>query len=323
MKQGILWLFAAMVIMAGTSMVLAAENRSPEADKLFRKGREEWNKGHTKEALEFFKQSEALEHSSLTQLDIAACEARLGRVFSALQIYRALLASNTPDRKHVALIKRNIAKLTPRVAKLHLRLPAIEPKGLNIKIDGQEVTSSDSRGDIEIDPGLHSLVVSAPGHQEVRRVIALREGQTLHPAKIELSPLRPAIKPKPGLPSPVKTHWPGTMIGIGGVVLGFGGVMLGTGLVARREGESAYNTGATPASGMRTNTELAIHGAQTAQMGGREFYTGLALGGVGLALVVLGGRWLGSSEEGARKLPLKPAVQVSKSALGVSVSYAF
>lgn len=323
MKQGMIWLFVAMLVVADPSMAMAAENRHPEADKLFRKGREEWNKGHTKEALDFFKQSEVLAHSSLTQLDIAACEARLGRVFSALQMYRALLASNAPDWKHATLIKRNIAKLTPRVAKLHLRLSAIEPKGMVIKIDGKEIASRDLKGDIEIDPGLHPLVAWAPNHQEVRHIVAVHAGQTQNSPLIQLQRIRSKPEREITKNSPVKTNWPGTVLGVGGVMIGFGAIMVGTGLLARREGEETYHAGAMPATGMRTNTQLATYGAQTAQIGGREFYTGLAFGGVGLALVIVGGRWLGSSERGARKLPLRPTVQVSKTVLEVSLSRAF
>jgi hypothetical protein len=315
--------FFVIALLGRPSMVMAAENVSPEAARLFRKGREEAKKGHTKEALDLFTQSEALEHSSRTQLNIADCEGKLGRVFTALQLYRALLASNPHTWKHVEFVKRNIVELTPRVPKLRLRLPLIETKGLVIKIDGKEYKSLDSKVPVELDPGLHSLVAVAPNHQEQRYVIAMREGQTIDSPQIQMQPLQKIRLSQFSKNVQTKTNWPGTMIGVGGVMVGFGAVMVGTGLLARWEGEETFHAAANPVSEERTNTQRAFQGVQTAEIGGREFYTGLALGSVGLALVVIGGRWLGTWERDSRKQRLEPAVQVSKSAIGFTVSRAF
>lgn len=142
------------------------------AEALFQQGRELLAQGRTAEACDRFAESQRLDASSGTLINLASCHETLGKTASAwaefLAAARLALAQSRPDRAEEA--ERRAAALVPRLSRLTISASA-PPPALVVLRDDTEVGALDVA--IPVDPGSHTIRASAPGYEPWTTTIEL------------------------------------------------------------------------------------------------------------------------------------------------------
>jgi tetratricopeptide (TPR) repeat protein len=132
-----------------------------QSDRLFAEGRALVAQGKPDEACAKFQQSFVIDrHAIGTLLNIGLCNERQGKVATAVKRYREVVdhaeEQNNPDAKQAAVDR--LAVLAPIVPRVQISAVLIE--GETIVVDDATVTP----GEVELDPGDHRIVASAPGY---------------------------------------------------------------------------------------------------------------------------------------------------------------
>jgi hypothetical protein len=241
-------LHAILALSAGLGWVgeVHAQPRDPAAaEALFRRGREAAQRGDWATACPKFAESQRLDGAPGTLLNLAACEAHLGRLASARDHYQAALGAMSSRDDRVAFTKRQLADLDGKVP--HLTLSATNlPPGTKLSRDDAPVADALLGVPLPLDPGEHTVVVSAPGYVGRTIVVTLAVGETRTvavDAGVPVAPPRPAAVAPVSRPASVsklrveaaevdvKPH--GNPRHAIGVVMGAAGVVgLGLGAVA-------------------------------------------------------------------------------------------
>lgn len=143
-----------------------ASNDKVAAEALFEQGRALVAQGKYAEACPRFADSERLDPSSGTLLNLASCYEKLGRTATAWATYReaasAASAANRAD--YVTIAQRHADALAPKLAKLTANI-AQPVEGLVVRRDGVEMARSEWGVPIPIDAGSHTVEAEAPGYK--------------------------------------------------------------------------------------------------------------------------------------------------------------
>jgi hypothetical protein len=154
-----------------------AQSRNPSAaGALFRAGRESMERGEVAKACAQFEESQRLESAPGTQLNLAACEAKLGHLARALELFRTVRDRLPGEDFRLAFIDEQMATLSKRVAQLTLVLPS-DAVGVRVEWDGVQLGAASMGVALPVDPGRHVAVVRAAGREERRFEWDLREGE--------------------------------------------------------------------------------------------------------------------------------------------------
>lgn len=149
------------------------------AESLFNEGRALIRAGKVAEGCAKLEESARLDQASGTVLSVADCREKLGRTASAWADYKSALElaqrAKRPDR--VALAKKKIEELEPKVPYLVLAPPRDKILGLKVTIDGTELTEQALGTRLALDEGSHSIVATAPGYQPVSLDVTLSTGK--------------------------------------------------------------------------------------------------------------------------------------------------
>ncbi len=182
---------AALTWICALAVPVRAE--SSAADALFREGRQLLVAGKIAEACEKLEQSQALDPSSGTLMNLAYCHAQLGRTASAwlefVSAERQAIAQGHAERAREA--RRQIVALEPLLSHLTIRVTTTTP-GLVVRL-GQQALSAASVGTPQpVDPGRHAVHVSAPGYRAWSTTVELAEpGESV----LEVPPLAAEAAP--------------------------------------------------------------------------------------------------------------------------------
>ncbi|MCU0694198.1 MAG: hypothetical protein MUF54_22625 [Polyangiaceae bacterium] len=188
-KEGAIWLLAtASAAVAAPGM--AQDSAASEA--LFDKGVAEMEAGGYATACPALAESYRLDPRPGTMFTLAECEAKWGRVASAVAHYSdyvGMVSSMPPqsrerhlDRERTAVAQ--LETLKPQVPRLTLILPADAPEGTVVKRDGVVLRGASLGTPLPADPGEHMVTTQVPGGVEHAKQINIALGET---ARIELS----------------------------------------------------------------------------------------------------------------------------------------
>ena len=221
----------------------AGGNGKVAAEALFEQGRSLVAEGKFAEACPRFADSQRLDPSPGTLLNLASCYEKLGRTATAWATYReAASAANAANRAdYVASAQRHADALAQKLARLTTTV-AQPVDGLQIRRDGVDVARAEWGVPIPVDAGSHTIEASAPGHKPWSTTVDVAQDgaqaavavPALEAAPVEATPPAPAVTPPPAPtappPAPVDT---GTGNGqrVAGLVVGGVGVV-GLGLSA-------------------------------------------------------------------------------------------
>lgn len=209
-----------------------AGDRKAAAETLFQKGKELMAQNKPEDACPKFEESQRLDPSVGTMLNLARCHSELGRTATAWAEYKQAAtmarAAGQTDREQGA--KEYADKLEPKLSFLTITVET-RTAGLRIKRDGEEVGSPSFGMPIAVDPGKHTIEVSAPGFDTWSTTIEI--GKEADKQTVNVPNLSPAAATDPhaGKPSPQGTNGlriaSYVTLGLGVVGLGVGGAFGG------------------------------------------------------------------------------------------------
>jgi hypothetical protein len=176
---------------------------SPIAEVLFQEGRRLLLSGRTAEACSMLRESQAIEASSGTLLNLALCDERLGRTASAFDEYReaARLARQQGRNDRAAVAVERGGALEPRLARVTVVAPHAPP-GMIVEFDDGPSGGHGLGVPLAVNPGLRRLTVSAPKHRPWTTSLDLRDGDL---RVLEVPPLQTEKEEptrSPGSPEP-------------------------------------------------------------------------------------------------------------------------
>jgi len=187
----LLSLSLAVTSLAAPSLVHAQDNVTV-AEGLFREGRDLMEKGDYAVACDKLAESQRLDPSSGTLLNLAACHEKMGKIATAWAEYLAAarLAQTQNRPKRVEEAKQRAAELQPKVSYLKIVLSEKLPD-TQVKIDDVTLEASVLGSRIPVDPGDRSVEISAPGHKPVTMKVTIgaeHDIQTLTVPKLDVDP---------------------------------------------------------------------------------------------------------------------------------------
>lgn len=153
---------------------------SASAHSLFLSARAAMEKGSFEEACPKLEESMRLDPAIGTQLNLADCYERVGKVASAWAAFldAASMAKTGRQAEREKLARHRAKVLEPRLPKLVIDADASAEPAMDILRDGVTVGSATWGTAIVVDPGSHDIVASAPGKMSWRTLVDAKEGQT-------------------------------------------------------------------------------------------------------------------------------------------------
>jgi hypothetical protein len=230
------------------------------AEALFTEGKRLMADGQAPLACPKFEESQRLDPGLGTLLNLAACYEAVGRVASAWSMFLAAesQARSDENKQGIRVAQKRAAALAPKLSRLVVTVekPDAVPE-LEVRRDDVVVGRGQWGTPIPVDPGVHTVVATAPGRLPFRaRVNVAKAGATMgiRVPELEMAPAEPVQQPRGARPAAThetKQHsdssQPSTGLGtqrvlaIGAGVIGLGGVAVGTifGLKSMSEKEEA------------------------------------------------------------------------------------
>jgi hypothetical protein len=177
-------LWAALGIVSASSRQAMAQDRDPAAaEALFDQARELARAGRYNEACPKFLESNRLDPGIGTQFHLADCYEQSGRLATAwamfLDVASLARSSNQPDREKAA--SKRAAALKPRLPRLLINVPdASQLPGLEIRRDDVLMGTALWGTPVPVDPGVHEITMSAPGHRTLKQTVKLEQGKSVN-----------------------------------------------------------------------------------------------------------------------------------------------
>jgi hypothetical protein len=192
-----------------------------------------------------FQASLELDPAPSTLLNLSRCRERDGKLVEAWYMLQQALKLNRENRGQTDRRREELEGVTlERLAGIERRVPRLRislteaPAGVRVRRDGAIQPASTFGEPLPLDPGIHEIVVDAPGFVEERRSVAIVEGQALdvtitltrltHPIVRSAAP-RPndarSAPPSGGAPSTSRRTIGFVVGGVGVAGLAAGGVL--------------------------------------------------------------------------------------------------
>ncbi len=208
-----------------------AAGRASLAEALFVSAKKLMAEGKYAEACPKLAESHKLDPGGGTLLLLAQCHESEGKLASAWADYRDALAAAIRDNRadRIARCKERLAIIEPKLSHLSVVVaPAAEVSGLVVTLDGVDLPRAAWGTDLPIDPGVHVVRATAPGH------VASEKKLTVGGAPVSE---RVTIDPLVATPEPTAVSTPATVLvdegrsrrTVGWVLVATGAVALGVG----------------------------------------------------------------------------------------------
>jgi hypothetical protein len=258
--------WAAVLLLAPSARAQAPApgNDKVAAEALFEDGRRLVAAGSFAEACPKFADSERLDPSAGTLLNLASCYEKLGRSATAWATYReaASAAGASGRAEYLATAQRHAEALAPTLSRLTVTV-AQPVEGMQVTRDGVRVERAEWGVPIPVDPGPHTMEAIAPGRRSwASGVDVPKDGLQLSvsvpalealppelssppppppPSTTPVSPLPPP-PPPPSVPDERSAERGGGQRLLGLIAGGVGVVGLGVGAAFALSAKSQYNT---------------------------------------------------------------------------------
>ena len=237
----------------------ADDGAKATAEQLFQEGKALARRGLYTEACARFAASQRLEPAIGTQLNLADCLERTGKLASAWAHYREVIPLAERERQdaRAALARARATALEPRVPRLIVRIDGDElerdasGQALEVTRDGVLLERPLWGTPLYVDPGRHEVRATGPGLQPFLEAVTVAEGETAEvdvrlrakdddgaTAPALASPPRRAPRPSTGVAPWWRRRPAATLTGAVGVVAV--GTSLAFGLAAKDQWDSAH-----------------------------------------------------------------------------------
>jgi hypothetical protein len=269
----------------GSRAANAQSEGAAAAQVLFDQGREAMLRRDYDTACQRFRESEQIDPAPGTKLNLADCEEKRGRIASAWELFRAVIRElPESDERHGIAVSR-AAALEKRLPTLVLRLAPGTPSTTRVRVGTSEIGSGSFGVPLPLDPGKHTLVIEAPGHQSRTVEVVLVGGSA---QTVDVVPGTATASSRQ--PGPAAIQLPARERSGGTKTLGY--VLGGIGLVGIAVGTVA---GVIVLSKWNTNDEGCDDAAQTcSKRAGEARQSGEAIAPISTAGFVVGALGLGA-----------------------------
>ncbi|WP_437592225.1 hypothetical protein [Sorangium sp. So ce1000] len=148
------------------------------AREIFIEGSELARQGRWEEARERYERSLAIKRAPITLYSLGVAQQQTGQLVEALESFRAFLVepSAPATKAYEKLARKAVQELEESVAALELRLSPDDAAGLEVKIDGVVVPTAALDRLRPVNPGNHTVTMSAPGYREAERSVVAGPG---------------------------------------------------------------------------------------------------------------------------------------------------
>jgi hypothetical protein len=270
----------------------AARADNPAAAKaLFDHGLDELKKNNLPAACTAFAESYKLNPLPGALFTVAECEAKRGRIATAVKRYEEYLtvfAALPRDKKakqhgRDVLSKEQITKLTPDLPKVTLLVPPDAPAGVVITLDGITVDRAALSAPLPVDPGDHTVFAHAPGAKDVEKRFTMDKGeQKTIPVEIKLPPPPPVEPTSPPVNGARIGAYVAGGVGIGSLVVG----AVTGGLTAAKKSVIEDNCVIQKARGIATCNATGLAAGRSATTLGAVSTATFILGGIGVGAAI-------------------------------------
>ncbi len=212
-------LAVAVFLVAGAA---SADSNDAAAAALFDQGLAEMEASHFDSACPKLAESFHLDPRAGTLFTLAECEARGGKIASAVTHYgdyQARYERMTPQervkqKERPAIAERQLGVLRPRVPELTIKVRGALPDGAVVKRDGVPLGAPSLGAALPVDPGPHEVTIVLGDGTAAKEAFDLHAGEK---KVVELAPPTPRSKPALGsgvTPPPPAPAAPGGHMGL-------------------------------------------------------------------------------------------------------------
>lgn len=169
------------LVAVALALCFAAPARAKDAaaaQALFDQGRAAMKDGNYDKACARFRESQRLDPEPGTMLNLANCEQKRGKLATAWQLYHGALDELPPDDERVPIAQSRADALEKRLPKLTVKLAAGAPAGTTVKRDDMKLEAGSLGAPLPVDPGDHTIIVKAPGHEPRTFHVQLAESES-------------------------------------------------------------------------------------------------------------------------------------------------
>jgi hypothetical protein len=272
---------------AASPNVVIAENLFREGQALLEQAKTDDSKTHL--ACEKFAESEQLRPALGTLLNLAVCHEKEKKTASAWAEYTEVAgqASRAGQGDRAQFASQHAAALESQLCRVRLEMAAV-PTGVEVKIDGQPLGAAVLGTDIPLDPGAHSVVVSAPSKQAWTHDFTLTPGQPTDHETVP--PLLDEVVVAPVTAVQATSRGPlGYVVGgVGIAALAVGGVLIGRSAAYGSQSDDESAKAKTFSAGNPNEQSFSNAATSDHNAGKTNLIIGAAAGGAGLIGVGVG-----------------------------------
>ncbi len=161
-------LAAAVMLLPRLARAEPSDADRRQAQALFEQGRVLLAEQRYAEACPAFAESQRLDPGGGTLLNLAVCHEKQGRLATAYAEYQDALSAARADRRQdrARIATLRLEALEGKIARVRFEVAsAADGASITIELDGTKVPELAWSTPTPIDPGVHRIVVSAPGHR--------------------------------------------------------------------------------------------------------------------------------------------------------------
>ena len=260
----------------------SAEDRAL-ATSLFKQGKTLMDAGDLTHACPKLEESQRLDPSSGTILNVALCHERQGRTATAWTDFSEALAMARRDGRddRIGFAEVHIAALEPKLSRLVIIVAAeADEPTLRVLRDGSPIGRAAWGGAIPVDPGKHTIEASATGKTKWRTVVEVgpnADARTVTIPKLLDAPIEPTVSSATGASS---TRTAGIALSAIGIAWMGAGTFLGLRAFAKRRDSDRECINGCTVRGATLNDDARV----AADASTASFALGLASLGVGAYL---------------------------------------
>jgi hypothetical protein len=150
-----------------------------EADRLFREGRALLRAKHVSEACALFEESLSQDTALGTLLNLAYCHELEGKTATAMAEYQRALAQAraVSDHQRARFVEDRLSKVEAKRSTIQIEHDAVRGE-VRVEIDGKRSTAGEAGAAVALDPGRHTVKVTAPGRRPWSQTFDLAPGPT-------------------------------------------------------------------------------------------------------------------------------------------------
>jgi hypothetical protein len=218
-----------VLLVAGRASAATPEDLE-HARVLFTQALADQDAGRTDAALEKYRRVAEVRDTSQVEYRIASCLEALGQKRAALVAYdrSAHLGRGeaqagdvvTAANEHITTLAASMGKLAITVRGGTSPLIGASASQLTVRIDGEVISHEEAEAEIVLEPGPHTVDVSAPAMKPTRASVTIVQGRRADLA-LALEP-EPVVVPPPSRSYARRNVGVGLLVGAGALAIGYG-----------------------------------------------------------------------------------------------------